>query len=500
MASLNGKPPDPRSSTEVELIAESAMQKTLLEVQHDFIANDGKIDVWGMGTNKSPACINLISINDDRHFDYMLIINWTPHVLEQLYLKRQFLSANRNMVDMQIGLIYEPAGVFLPESFPEKRNMTQQVANFTSKPCPPRQFVTTASGTYLVMGFVGRYLLNYKIFALYPVNSVKSMINKEKAGLVFAGLISLLITIILGQFLTHSFLYPLQKLHAGAEAIRSRDFKMRLPELGRDEFGEMAGIFNTTMVDLEELEVAGAIQEHLLPRRLPECGRFRIFGKIVSIGELGGDYFDYFNTSEGRFSLLIGDVTGRGAGAALIMAMAKAAIMQFSELLEKPDEVARNLHNLIRDTARGTQKTMIMQYLNLNATDGTGVYTNAGGWPPLIVNPHDRSVREVALPGPMLGALKKPRFGMAELELKTDEAIIFYSDGVIEARNEAEEAIGLERLKQLAIAAWNPDPEAYFANLLAAHRQFTGKAAVRDDMTFLIAVSGEPHPPEQEPV
>lgn len=499
MASLNGKPPDPRSSTEVELIAESAMQKPLLEVQHDFIANDGRIDVWGIGTNKSPACMNLISINDDRQYDYICFIHWNPHVMENLYLKRQFLSANRNIIDMQIGLIYEPAGVFLPEKFPEKTQMKQNVANFTSKPCPPRQFVSVGSDTYLLMGFVGRYLFNYQIFALYPVESVKSQINMEKAGLVFAGLVSLLITIILGQFLAHSFLFPLQKLHAGAEAIRSRDFSMRLPQLGRDEFGEMADIFNTTMVDLEELKVAGVIQEHLLPRHLPDCGRFRIFGRIVSMGELGGDYFDYFNTSEGRFSLLIGDVTGRGAGAALIMAMAKAAIMQFAALLEKPDEVARHLHNLIRDTARGTQKTMIMQYLNLNAENGTGVYTNAGGWPPLIVNPHDQSVREITLPGPMLGAMKKPRFGVAELALKTDEAIIFYSDGVIEARNDADEVIGLDRLKKMVLASWCPDPEQYFDKLLAAHRQFTGKAPGRDDMTLLIAVFAEAQTPEQQP-
>ncbi len=498
MATLNGKPPDPRSSTEVELIAESAMQKSLLEVQHDFIANDGRIETWGMGTNKSPACINLISINDDRQFDYMAIVNWTPGVLEDLYLKRQFLSANRNIVDLQIGLIYEMTGIFLPENFPDKRKLISRTANFTSKPCPPRQFVSVGSQSYLLMGFIGRYLHNYRLFALYPVDNVKWQISKEKAGLVFAGLVSLLITMILGQFLAHSFLFPLQKLHAGAEAIRSRDFAMRLPPLGRDEFGEMAGIFNTIMVDLEELKVAGVIQEHLLPRKLPECGRFRIFGRIVSMGELGGDYYDYFNTSEGRFSVLIGDVAGRGAGAALIMAMAKAAVMQLGEDLEKPDELARHLHELIRESSRGTQKTVIMQYLNLCGDSGTGVYTNAGGWPPLIVNPHDHSVREVALPGPMLGALCRPKFGTAELTFSPGEAIIFYSDGVIEARDSSDSILGLARLKEMAVASWHPEPEVYFERLLAAHRKFTGTASAVDDLTMLIAIFGDAQPVEPQ--
>ncbi len=491
MATLNGHPPDPRSSTEVELIAESAMQKPLLEVQHDFIANDGRIEVWGMGTNKNPACLNFVSANDNGRFDYMIIANWTQGVLEELYLRRQFLSANRNIVDLQIGLIQEQLGIFLPEKLPDRQRLLREVANFTSKPCPPRQFVTIASQSYLLMGFIGRYLQNYKLFALYPVESVKSQINREKTGLFFAGLVSLLITLILGRFLADSFLFPLQKLHSGAEAIRSRDFAMRLPPLGRDEFGEMAEIFNTTMVDLEELKVAGVIQEHLLPRRLPECGNFKLFGRIVSMGDLGGDYFDYFNTSEGRFSVLIGDVAGSGAGAALIMAMAKAAIMQMQDVLEKPDQLAMSLHNLIKAASNRTQKTMIMQYLNLNGHDGTGCYTNAGGWPPLIVNPGETTAREITLPGPMLGALKRPVYSTVELACKPGDAIIFYSDGVIEATNESGEILGLSRLKEMAAAAWNTDPATYFDSLLAAHRRFTGAAKVRDDMTLVIVIAGE---------
>jgi len=488
MASLNGRPPDPRSSTEVELVAESAMQKPLIEVQHDFIANNGKIDVWGMGTNKSPACLNLISVNDDRQVDYMVIVNWSPHVMENLYLKRQFLSANRNIVDLQVGVIQEVAGIFLPEKFPDRETMVKRVRSFTSKPCPSREFVSVGTQTYLLMGFTGRYLTNYQLFGLYPVDKVKTQISREKADLFFAGLVSLLITIILGQFLAQSFLFPLQKLYAGAEAIRSRDFALRLPSLGRDEFGEMAEIFNTTMVDLEELQVAGAIQEHLLPRQMPDCGRFRIFGRIVSMGELGGDYFDYFNTSSGRFGLLIGDVAGRGAGAALIMAMAKAAVMQFADVVEKPEVLALRLHELIQAAGKRTQKTMIMQYLNLNGIDGTGVYTNAGGWPPLIVNPYSGEVREITLPGPMLGALKKPKFGVAEITLQPGEAVIFYSDGVIEARNAAGEILGLARLKQMAAHCFAADPEKFFAGLLEAHREFVGGTRAQDDMTLLIAV------------
>jgi sigma-B regulation protein RsbU (phosphoserine phosphatase) len=347
------------------------------------------------------------------------------------------------------------------------------------------------------MAFIGRFLKDYRIFAMYPVSKVKEQIDREKSRLIFAGIASLLITLILGQFLAHSFLFPLQKLHAGAEAIRARNFSMRLPPLGRDEFGEMAEIFNTTMVDLEELKVAGAIQEHLLPRQMPDTGKLSIYGKIISMGELGGDYYDYFNTSPGRFSVLIGDVAGRGAGAALIMAMAKAAIMQFENYHEKPDELAMHLHEMLSAAARSTQKTMIMQYLNFDSNTGKAIYTNAGGWPPLIINPGNKSVREVELPGPMLGAMKKTSFGKTNIELQPGEAIVLYSDGVIEARNNDNEILGLQRLKEMAIAAWHPDPEQHFAALLALHRQFTGMAPAQDDITLLIVSFAEKKQVEQ---
>lgn len=488
LAGLNGQQPDPRSSTEVELIAESAMQKSLLEVQHEFISADGKIAIWGMGTNKSPACINLVSLFDDKQYDYMVIANWTLDVLESLYLRRQFLNANRNINDLQIGLINEERGVFFPENLSAKTNLRAQVRNFTHKPCAPRQFIAVDDHEYLIMGFQGKYLSSFNLLALYPVDRVKEMISAEKTNLVIAGLASLLLTMILGQFLAHSFLFPLQKLTAGAEAIRKRDFSVRLPPLGRDEFGEMAMIFNETMIDLEELKVAGVVQEHLLPGKLPECGCWRIHGQIVSMGDLGGDYFDYFNTSEGRFSVLIGDVAGRGAGAALVMAMAKAGVMQLHDLLENPAGLAMALHDLIKAAGRKTRKIMTFQYMNIDNSAGRAVYTNAGGWPPLIVNPITRTAIEIELPGPMLGALNRPRFMTSELTFNRGEAVIFYSDGVIEARNQADEVLGLAALKEMAVAAYAADPADYFARLLAAHRSFTGQAQVQDDMTLMIVV------------
>lgn len=492
LSGLNGKVPDPRSSTEVELIAESAMQKPLLEVQHEFLAGNGKIAMWGMGLKNSPACINLISVDDNQHYDYMLIVNWSLDVLEGIYLKRQFLSANRNISDLQIGLINEVSDVFFPESFAKQAELRLYAKNFTHKPCDPRQFIKLDGRDYLIMGFIGKYLNNFNLLALYPVENIKKRISREKINLAFAGVVSLLLTVILGQFLAQSFLFPLQKLTSGAEAIRQRDFAVRLPPLGRDEFGEMAQIFNETMIDLEELKVAGVVQEALLPKKFPDCGSCKIYGQIVSMGDLGGDYFDYFNTSEGRFSVLVGDVAGRGAGAALIMAMAKAWVMQLQEYLEKPAELATQLHGLINASGRGSKKIMTFQYMNIAGNDGTAVYTNAGGWPPLIVSPETSIVREIDLPGPMLGALKRPKFSTCDLTFTPGEAVILYSDGVIEAKDKSGAVLGLNALKELVKNSYDADPAVYFAKLLEAHRNFTGEVSAVDDMTLLIVLFKAP--------
>jgi sigma-B regulation protein RsbU (phosphoserine phosphatase) len=489
LSSLNGVPSDEKTATEVELIAESAMQKTLVEVQHEFIAGNGRIAVWGMGTNMQSAYIDLISMSGSQKYDYLLMCTWIAGNLESSYLNRQYLNANRNIPDLQICITNDRSNIFLPGDLHREPELRNSMRAFTHKPNPTRQFIKYRNQEHLIMGLRGKNLADFMLAGLYPVDAVKTRIYQEKKALVTAGIISLLLALILGHLLSHSFIFPLQTLTAGAEAIRQRDFAMRLPNLGSDEFGDMARLFNATMVDLEELKVAGVVQEHLRPKQVPDCGCMKLFGQNYSSGDLGGDYFDYFNTTQQRFSMLIGDVSGHGVGAALIMAMAKAGIMHAQNCLDQPEMVLQKMHQLIASVSRdGTRQAMSFQYFNFSAAEGRGTYANAGGCSPLLVNKERQSVRQIDLPGPLLGVMKNPRFSSCEITIEPGEALVVYTDGILEITAGLKNTSALEEFKEMLLQCFNPDPQLFCTALMQKLQSHGGKKKHQDDISIMILV------------
>lgn len=488
LSTLNGDQIDARTATEIEMIAESIMQKSLLEVQNEFLQANGQITVMGLGTSRSRALVELISLFTGKEYDFLLMANWNADVLEQSYARRQFLNASRNIDHLQLGMINEFSSLAFPPEFAGNTTLRDYARKFTQRPVPPRQFITINHQEYLVMGFRGKYMGYFNLFGLYPAQLIKDKIYHEKKRLVSFGFMSLILAMLLGQLLSYSFLYPLKILAEGAEAIQQRNFDKRLPELGRDEFGEMARVFNTTMVDFEELKVAGAVQEHLLPGKLPEPEGCRIYARSFSRGDLGGDYYDCFISADNHLCLLTGDVSGHGAGAALIMAMAKAAIMKLENLHNAPAELLARMHQLIAATGQHQLKTMSFQFFNIDVTSHKAVYSNAGSWPPLLISHDQKTVSEISLPGPRLGALKKPHFTSSELSFGSGETLLLYTDGLVKALDIRGQMIGLENFKKMAADNFDPDPEVFFDRLMAAHRLKTGNQELQDDTTLIIVV------------
>lgn len=442
----------------------------------------------GLGISRSLAYIELISLFAGGKYDYLLMVLWAEGILEDCYISRQFLNAGRNMADLQLGMLNEESGLYFPAELTVNKTLREYTRQFTHRPVSPRQFISFDHQDYLIMGFRGKFLKNFSLLALYPVNKIKEKIYHEKSRLITFGIVSLFLALILGQILSYSFIFPLRILAEGAEAIRQRNFSARLPELGRDEFGEMAQVFNTTMVDLEELKVAGAVQEHLLPRHLPEFAGCQIHAQSFSRGDLGGDYYDCFTSSSGNLCLLTGDVSGHGVGAALIMAMAKAAIMKLEELHNSPADLLLRMHQLIATIRQEQVKSMAFQIFNIDMQTRKALYSNAGSWPPLRINPARQQVSEISLPGPRLGTLKKPVFKTIELDFTAGEALLLYTDGLVKAKDTRDQMIGLENFKKLAVQSFDPCPKKYFNNLMAAHRMMTGDSELQDDTTMIIVV------------
>jgi sigma-B regulation protein RsbU (phosphoserine phosphatase) len=339
------------------------------------------------------------------------------------------------------------------------------------------------------MGFSGNALDEYKLIGLFPVARIARVIDKQKRQLSVFALLSIVLTLILSQILAQSFLVPLGYLSQGAKAIEDKRFSHRLPEMSHDEFGNMGEIFNEVMVDLDELSVASAIQEQLLPQKPVPTGNYSLYGESISMGELGGDYYDFLEPDEEHFSILLGDVAGHGVGAALIMAMAKAGIIQSEDLLARPLELTTRLHRLIHASKTKKQKKiMTFQYLYVNKNTGNAVYTNAGACSPMIIRKDKNIVEELKLAGAALGAFKKAKFSETEVSFAPGDAIVFYTDGIVEARSEQDEEIGYDGLKKLLLNCWNADAEKFYQNIFEAYMRHIGSLGAQDDLTMVILV------------
>lgn len=487
---VNGVQADEKVSTEVELLSESVMQKNIYELQQEFVAADGKIQMFGLGARNSPTYIDLISVSENSRQDYLLLVLWGKNRLETFYLNRQFLNANRNINNLKIFAVSEEGGRFFPPEVAQNRPLRDYVAQFSQKPHPPRQFIEVDHKKYLIMGFRGKFLRDFCLFALYPAEEVEKEIYGHKKLLVSACFGAVIILSLLGWLLVNSFIRPLRVIAEGAQAIQQRDFDMRLPDLGYDEFGDIARVFNNTMVDFEELKVAGIIQEQLLPRAAFDNEQLSIAGKSMIKGDVGGDYFDYLSGSDNGSGLMIGDVSGQGLGAALIMAMAKAAVLQSLEILDQPKQMLVRLHEMMKSTRfHGEKRYMSLQYIWFNGQTGEGIYANAGGFPPLKIDPLAATVEEIPCAGPFLGALSRPRFMEQQFVLEPGQALVLYTDGMIEAQNFNGKELGFEHFRKIVIEAYDKDPEVYCRNVFSACMAFkAGNEKPEDDMTILVLV------------
>ena len=476
--------------SKLEIIAEGFMQKPISEIIYNFIEmeNEGIIKEWGYGNRVFLAYLNFISIHDESFPDYIMVTSWWPEDLQRKFVWDIFIKLNRNTNGFKYIAFERYKRLFVPQFYSGNAELEAFAKRASEKPSDELETINYNGETYIVVSLLGKGLDKYSFIGLYPLRNVDNEINQQKSLLLLQGLLSLILSMGLAQLISKSFIKPLLVLQDGALAIENRNFEHQLYGLAADEFGEVGHIFNHAMVGLQELEIAKIVQESMFPKPDFTQGKFLIYGKSVTMIDVGGDYLDFFKVDDNSFSVLLGDVAGHGVGAAVIMAMAKAAILNAGEALHSPAAVLNQLHKIILAAKSSKQKKiMTFQYLNVNSETGAGLYGNAGGCSPLLVRNSEASVQEIKMAAPVLGAFKKAVYKEIPLDIQPGDAIVFYTDGIVECKDKNGEMLGYDRLKKLVLNCWDKNPETYYNNIYKAYIDYVGKDAdAGDDLTFVI--------------
>ncbi len=228
-----------------------------------------------------------------------------------------------------------------------------------------------------------------------------------------------------------------------------------------------------------EAREARKIQEALLPKTSPLIPGFKVSGLSVPAGAVGGDWYDFIPMSDGRWGLVLADVSGKGTAAALLMSATRAMLRSLTETTCSPAEVLTKLNKLlVEDFPPGRFVTLI--YGVLDPTSRSLTFSSAGHPQPLLVSSDSRFLEsERGLP---LG-IAHGTYSERTVPLENGSRLVLYSDGITEAENIAEE-YGAQRLQ-----AHVEQPGACAESIVEDVRLFVNGSGFRDDATVIFVQS-----------
>lgn len=243
-----------------------------------------------------------------------------------------------------------------------------------------------------------------------------------------------------------------------------------------------------------ELTIARGIQMAMLPKIFPpypERDDISMFGMLTPAKQVGGDLYDFFIRDEKLF-FCIGDVSGKGVPASLVMAVTRSLFRTISAHENDPATIVQNMNDSMSET---NETNMFVTFLAgvLDLTDGTLRYCNAGHNAPLIMSPHKTRFLDVVSNIP-LGIVEGMFYQEQETKLAAGEGVFLYTDGLTEAENVRKELFGEDHLLSLAAETAALTVEEQVGRISQAVKDHMGTEPQSDDLTMLsFKYQGDPH-------
>lgn len=237
----------------------------------------------------------------------------------------------------------------------------------------------------------------------------------------------------------------------------------------------------------QELKIASEIQKKLLPRKTPRVSGLDLYGWMHPAKQVGGDYYDFIPQQNGLL-ICIGDVSGKGVPAGLVMASARSALRSLAERVHSTKEMVIALNKLL---AEDLDREMFLSLLLMRYDAATGniKYTGAGHEHIVLYRAEEDRVESRKAGGTVLGlrASVEDLVKEEELQLDVGDALVLYTDGVTEAINEKNEQFELDRFKQSVQRYSDRIPREMLHGILGDVLKWKGKAQQRDDITLVCA-------------
>ena len=318
-------------------------------------------------------------------------------------------------------------------------------------------------------------------------------------GLVVMLMMIYMFAALFAAVLIFSISRAVNRIEKGTKAVERGDFSYRIRMKPHNQLGEMAQSFDrmtesigsllSTVAEKERLQseiaIAASIQRNLLPKEGPQLGGISFSAHFEPTASIGGDYYDVFNIDKTRLAVAIGDVSGHGLSTGLVMAMVKAAM---TTLVEEGADETSLFHRLNELVFRSTERRafMTLGFTIFDLERGLIRHTNAGHLYPYLLRDGHPTPIAIESPSLPLGVRHEISTRTAELDLKEGDAIVYLSDGIVEAQNDAGDPYGFDQLEDLLTRQTDRSPAAIRDTILEAVAMHSGTRAADDDRTVMV--------------
>ena len=345
-----------------------------------------------------------------------------------------------------------------------------------------------------------RSQLNNRIFSSLGEFSGARVFLIQVLAVVF--LVIELAALIIGIVLAKAITGTIAELYRATQFVREGNFSHRVTVERRDQLGVLGESFNimtssiSRLIDEQkqlqrlenEISIASEVQDQLFPRGLPKVEGLEIEAICKAARSVSGDYYDFIQLDPTHVAIALGDISGKGISAALLMASLQAALRSQlltpgSEQLSTAELVGRLNKHLVRNTGEDRFATFLVAVYDMESRKLR--YTNAGHLPGFCLS--DGKSMHLDVGGMVLGIVDDYPYEEGVVEVPRDAVFIAYSDGLVEPENAYGEEFGVSRLEAAAQRVRQGDPKRIATALMTAAEEWSGSPEQADDMTVIVA-------------
>jgi len=234
----------------------------------------------------------------------------------------------------------------------------------------------------------------------------------------------------------------------------------------------------------EELAVARQIQLNLLPKSVPVHKNYQFAAFNHPSRQVGGDYYDFMRTTDGQISVVVADVSGKGVGAALLVARLQAVLQSEGQRGRPVDTMIAGINDFLVNSTTA-DKFVTMFYGEFNCESGCFCFCNAGHNYPFLIRRND-DIEYLQDGGLLLGAFAGSQYQISRTQINKGDVLVIFTDGLTEAFNENDEEYGEERLIKAVKDARSKSAQFICGHMIKSIRQFAVDPTEADDMTVVV--------------